>query len=491
MVATTPATRAGAAVWMAFAGLALGQLLVDIDDVVLNIALPSIASDVGLSAASVPWVVNAYVVCFGGLLLLGGRLADRYGHRAVLLTGVALFVVASLLGASASTPQAVLTSRAGQGLAAALLAPAAMSLLVHTFPDPEARARALGLWGAVTGLGAVLGLVVGGVVTEHWGWRWIFTGNAVAAVVVGTLVALLLPGGTGDRTRRVAPAGALLGVLGLVSLTWSLHQVPEHGWASQDVAVPLVVSAGALLACARVGRRSAAPLVPARLLHDRAVVVSDTCGAVVGAGLLGTFYFMSLHLQQVQGYTPVQAGLSYLPLVAALVLAAGLGSGALPRTGSRPMLVVGQLLCAAGLATLAAIGLSSEPTGFWSSLFPGLVVTGLGLGLAFVSLTATAVPGGEGTVDGGVASGLYNTALQVGGALGIAVLSGVARSRTEDVLLTGAQPDQAVTSGRVDALLVGSAILVVGALIATRMPRDAGRSARTDEEYSPHGARTS
>jgi predicted MFS family arabinose efflux permease len=281
----------------------------------------------------------------------------------------------------------------------------------------------------------------------------------------------------------------VLGVAGLVCLTWALHGVPEHGWSSTGTVLGLVGAGGALVACVRAGRRSGAPLVPGSLLRDRAVMVSDACGAVVGAALMGTFYFLSLHLQQVQGYSPSQAAWSYLPLVGGLVLAAGVGSAVLPRVGSRPLLVLGQVGCAKGLVLLAVLGLSAERTGFWTGLLPGLLVSGAGLGLAFVALTATAVPGGEGAADGGVASGLYNTSVQVGGALGIAVLSGVARARTEAA--AAAEPlREAVTSGRVTALLVGAGVLVLGAALASFLPREAGRRAGTDEAESLHAART-
>ncbi len=467
--------RASTAVWLAFCALALGQLLVDVDDVVLNIALPSIAADVHMGPADVPWAVNAYLLCFGGLLLLGGRLADRYGHRAALLVGVAVFVCASLAGTLARTSAMVVTARAGQGLAAALLAPAAMSLLVHTFRDPAQRARALGLWGAVTGLGAVVGLVVGGVVTEHLGWRWIFTGNAVAAAVVGASVLALLPGGTGNRAVRIDPVPALLAVTALGSTIVALHGTLEHGWTSLYTVTWLLVATFAGAAAIRAGRRSTAPLLPRALLRDRAVVVADLSGALVGAALLGTFYFVSLHLQQVLGYSPLQAGLSYLPLVGGLVVAAGAGSAALPRFGARPVLALGFLGCAKGLLLLAWLGIEPERSGFATSLLPGLVVTGLGLGLAFVALTAVAVPGGEGG-DGGAASGLYNTAVQVGGALGIAVLATLATARADRLAEQGTSVAYAVASGRDLALVVAAVLLVCGAGLAGLMPASAGRS---------------
>src|SRR5919107_1295898 len=262
-----PAAAAVAA-WLAFAALALGQLLVDIDDVVLNIALPSIAADVRMLPSQVPWAVNAYLLGFGGLLLLGGRLADRHGHRTVLQLGVGAFVAASLLGTVAQSSATVMAARAGQGIAAALLAPAAMSLLVHTFPDPGQRSRALGLWGAVTGLGAVVGLVIGGLVTEQLGWRWIFTGNAVAALVVGASVLALLPGGTGDRETRIEPLPALLAVTTLGSTVFTLHGTLEHGWLSAYTGTGLVVAVAAGAAAIRTGRRSSAPPIPGAPLPD-------------------------------------------------------------------------------------------------------------------------------------------------------------------------------------------------------------------------------
>jgi EmrB/QacA subfamily drug resistance transporter len=473
-----------AVAWLAFAALALGQLLVDIDDVVLNIALPSIAADVDMAPADLPWVINAYLLCFGGLLLLGGRLADRWGHRAVLLAGVVVFATSSLLGTFAHSSAAVITARAGQGLAAALLAPAAMSLLVHTFPDPDQRSRALGLWGAVTGLGAVVGLVVGGVVTEHLGWRWIFSGNAVAGIVVGASVLALLPGGTGERSIRIDPLPALLAVTALGSTVSAMHGTLAHGWGSAYTAGWLLVAAASGLGAVLTGRRSSAPLLPGSLLRDRAVVVADLSGALVGAALLGTFYFVSLHLQQVLGYSPLQAGWSYLPLVGGLVIAAGAGSAAVPRFGARPVLVLGLVGCAKGLLLLAWLGIVSEQASFWTSLLPGLLVTGLGLGLAFVALTATAIPAGEGTggegTGSGAASGLYNTAVQVGGALGIAVLATVATTRADVLLGRGVSAAQALATGRDLALVVAAGMLLAGALLALLMPASAGRSPRSD-----------
>ena len=471
----TAGSRIAASAWMAFVALALGQLLVDIDDVVVNIALPRIAADVGLTAQQLPWAVNAYLLCFGGLLLLGGRLADRYGHRAVLLAGVAVFVAASLVGTMAPSAGLLIGARAGQGLAAALLAPAAMSLLVHTFPEPGARSRALGLWGAVTGLGAVAGLVVGGLVTEHLGWRWIFTANAVTASLVGVSVLALLPGGTGDRRIRIEPMSALLATAGLSLAVYSLHDTVAHGWLSARTTLLIACSIFVLVLATVVWRRSDAPLVPATLLRNRQVLVSDGCALLTGGALMGTFYFVSLHLQQVLGYSPVEAALAYLPLVGGLIVAAGVGSPLVPRLGVRPVLAAGMASCAAGLALLATLGMSFERDAFLLTLAPGLVVCGFGLGLAFVSLTVTAIPGGQETGDDGVASGLYNTALQVGGAIGIAVLAAISGSRADQLQAAGQTAAEAVTGGRTLALLVAVGLMVAGVGLAWMLPPEAGR----------------
>ncbi len=468
--------RIAVSAWMAFVALALGQLLVDIDDVVVNIALPRMAVDVGLSARQLPWAVNAYLLCFGGLLLLGGRLADRYGHRAVLLAGVGVFVVASLVGTLAPSAGLLISARAGQGLAAALLAPAAMSLLVHTFPEPGVRSWVLGLWGAVTGLGAVAGLMIGGLVTEHLGWRWIFTGNALMAVLVGASVLALLPGGTGDRRIRIEPLSALLATTALVIIVYTLHDSPQHGWLSARAALLVTCSIFVCALAAASWRRSDAPLVPSILLRNRQVLISDGCALLTGAALMGTFYFVSLHLQQVLGYSPVEAALAYLPLIAGLIIAASAGASLVPRLGVRPVLAAGMASSAAGLALLAALGLTVHRDTFILTLAPGLVVCGLGLGLAFVSLTVTAIPGGDETSTDGVASGLYNTALQVGGAIGIAALAAVSTSRAEHLRLAGQTAAEAVTGGRVLALLVAAALMAAGVGLAWRLPSEAGRA---------------
>jgi hypothetical protein len=293
----------------------------------------------------------------------------------------------------------------------------------------------------------------------------------------------LLPGGTGDRQTRIDPLPAVLAVTALGSTVSMMHGTLSHGWVSAETAGWLLVAAVSSATAVWTSRRSSAPLLPASLLRDRAVVVADLSGALVGAALLGTFYFVSLHLQQVLGYSPMQAGWSYLPLVGGLVLAAGVGSAALPRFGARPILVLGLVGCAKGLFLLAWLGVDSERSSFWTSLLPGLLVTGLGLGLAFVALTATAIPGegteGESTASG-AASGLYNTALQVGGALGIAVLATVATARTDVMLSQGLSSAEAVTTGRDLALVVAALTLLAGAALALRMPASAGRSIETD-----------
>ncbi len=475
---TRPAAPRAALPWVAFTALALGQLLVDIDDTVLSVALPTVARDLALSDGALPWVVNAYVLCFGGLLLVGGRLADRLGSRAVLLGGVGVFAATSLGGAVAVDHLGLVAARAGQGLAAALLAPAAMNLLVRTFPEPAQRAKALGLWGAVTGSGAVVGLVAGGLVTQTVGWRWLFAGNAVLAVVVGLGVRALLPGGGGDPAVRIELLPAASATLGLVAGLHTLDVTAEHGLAA-GASLAWAAVAGSLLAVAvTVQLRGRAPLVPHALLRDRAVVVSDVAALLVGAALLGTFFFLSLHLQQVLGWSPLHTAFGYLPLIGALVVAAAVGSSLLPRTGARPVLAAGIVLCATGLGLLARLGLGGD--GHYGSFLPGLLVAGLGLGLAMVALTVGAVPahGQEGAAEGGAASGLYNTALQVGGAVGVASLAALADARARalappvgDVVAEVA----ALTAGRQLAMTVAAVALLAGAAVALALPARTGR----------------
>jgi MFS family permease len=461
--------------WVAFTALALGQLLVDIDDTVLSVALPTVARDLTLPESSLPWVVNAYVLVFGGLLLVGGRLADRFGSRAVLLAGVGVFAAASLGGGLATGQHGLVAARAGQGMAAALLAPAAMNLLVMTFRDPAQRARALGLWGAVTGCGAVVGLVVGGLVTQTVGWRWLFAGNAVLAVVVGLGVRALLPTGAGDPTVRIELLPAASATLGLVAGLHTLDVATQDGaggslaWAAASILL--------LAVAVTVQLRGRAPLVPHALLRDRAVVVSDVAALLVGAALLGTFFFLSLHLQQMLGWSPLTTAFGYLPLVGALVVAAGVGSSLVPRTGARPVLAAGLVLCGAGLALLAHLGLGGD--GQYRAFLPGLLVAGLGLGLAMVALTVGAIPGHEqgGPAEGGAASGLYNTALQVGGALGVASLAALsdAHARATDPAADLAAQLAALTAGRQLAMTAAAAALLAGAAVALALPARTGR----------------
>ncbi len=479
-LASTP-TRASAVPWVVFSALALGQLLVDVDDAVLNVALPTISRELHLSLALLPWVVNAYVICFGGLLLLGGRLCDRFGHRRILLVGVAVFVAASLAGSGVSAAGGLLAARAGQGLAAALLAPAAMSLLVSTFSDPAERARALGLWGAVTGAGALVGLLAGGLVTETLGWRWLFTGNAVAAVLVGVSVARLLPEARGSRADRIEPLGALATTAALLLGVHLLDAVRVHGWTARTVLVEALVVLALAAVAARAHRSAATPFVPAALLRDRAVLVSDGCALLAGAALLATFFFLSLHLQQALGYRPLTTAFAYLPMIVSLALAAGLASAAVSRVGVRPVLVAGMAVSSVGLTLLGLRALGDPQPGYAAGVLPGLVVTGVGLGLAFVALTVAAVPGGEGGEGSGAASGLYNTALQLGGALGVAALATVAHARTDTLLAGGADPAAAVAAGRSLALLTGSGVLAAAVALALLMPAAAGRTPSTSE----------
>jgi MFS family permease len=473
-----PATR-----WLAFAALALGQLLVEIDDAVLTIALPTIAKDLHLAPGRLPWVINAYVLCFGGFLLLGGVLADRFGARRMLQTGLGIFVVSSTVGVLATGLGGLVAARTGQGIAASLLAPAAMSMVLQTFREPAARTRALSLWGAVTGTGVVLGLIAGGAVTEWFGWRWLFGANAIAAMGVGLVVRTVVSRVAADapKKRRIEPVGAVAATVGLFALVYTFDAVHRLGWADPQTLVALVLAISGLSLCVTVQRRHPEPLIPRALLRERRIVVADLAGLLAGAGLLGTFFFVSLYLQTTLHYSPLRTGAAYLPLIGALMVAAGLAPTLMTRLGHRIVMAAGFALCSLGLLAIAVrsfgvgipglAALTGRTDSYATGLLPAMVLTGLGLGAAFITLTNQAVPDGESTESGGTASALLNTALQLGGGLGLAIFASLATSRTDHLLDAGEAPVRALTSGYGLGMVTGAVVVLLGALVALALPR--------------------
>ncbi|HEX4751437.1 MAG TPA: DHA2 family efflux MFS transporter permease subunit [Solirubrobacterales bacterium] len=444
--------------WIALALLCVAQFVVVLDASIVNVALPTIGKALNFTEDSLPWVLNAYVLTFGGFLLLGGRLADLLGRRRLFMGGLVLFALASLAGGFASTSGQLIAARAVQGLGAAILSPAALSIVATTFKDGAERNKALGIWGAVAGSAGAAGVLLGGVLTEGLGWEWVLWVNVpigmIAAALAPTLIAETR---SEDETRHFDIAGAVTITLGLSAFVFALLDAETAGWGSFQTIGTIVASLLLLAAFVAIERRSRAPLVPFSIFRVRTVTGANVVGILVGASLFSMFYFISLYMQQVLGYSPIKAGLSYLPLAISIILSAGIASGLVTKVGFKPILAVGMGLIALGLLWFTQI--SVDGTFLGDILGPSLLAA-VGLGFAFVPVTIAAVSGIEDR-EQGLASGLINTSQQVGGALGLAILAAVANA----IIGSDASPAKLV-EGFQAAFAVGAAFAVIG-LIAT------------------------
>src|SRR2546421_1871400 len=395
----------------ALAVLAVAQLMVVLDTTIVNVALPSIQRALHFSsAASLQWVVNAYILAFGGFLLLGGRVADRYGRRLVFVGGVTLFVVGSLAGGLANSSGLLVASRAVQGLGGAFMAPAALSLVTVIFTEGEERNRALGVWAAIAGTGAAIGLLLGGVLTSGLSWRWVFFVN----IPIGAFAALASYRLIGESRDPVAGgfdvAGAVTATAGLGALGFALVRANVWGWRSPTTIGGFAAAAVLLATFVLLQLRRRYPLVPLRLFRSRTLLGADIGMLFAGAGLFAMFFFLTLYMQDVLHYSALRTGLGYLPISAMIITSATLGSRILGRVGARPILVTGFLMAAGGLALLVRI----SPTTGYLDVLPSLLLIGGGMGAAFVSMTSSAVAGVP-REDAGVASALLNASQQIGG----------------------------------------------------------------------------
>ena len=444
--------------WIALALLCVAQFVVVLDASIVNVALPTIGEALNFSESQLPWVVNAYVLTFGGFLLLGGRMADLLGRRRIFMGGLILFALASLAGGLATNSGQLIAARAVQGLGAAILSPAALSIVATTFRDGAERNKALGIWGAVAGSGGAAGVLLGGVLTEGLGWEWVLWVNVpigiAAAAVAPSLIAETRDEG---GVRHFDVAGATTITLGLSALVFGLLDAERAGWSSAQTIGTLVASALLLAAFVAIERRSRAPLVPFSIFRIRTITGANIVGILVGASLFSMFFFISLYMQQVLGYSPIHAGLSYLPLAVSIILSAGVASALVTRVGFKPILAAGMALIAAGLLWFSQISVHGS---FLADILGPSLLAAVGLGFAFVPVTIAAVSGIEDR-EQGLASGLINTSQQVGGALGLAILAAVANS------IIGSSHDPVVlTEGFQSAFLVGAGFAVLG-LIAT------------------------
>jgi EmrB/QacA subfamily drug resistance transporter len=467
--------------WLALAVIAVTVLLVILDATIVNIALPAVSADLQISAASQQWIVTAYTLTFGGLLLLGGRIADFWGRKRTYLVGAAGFAVASALGGVAQDEGMLFAARALQGAFGALLAPASLALLTVLFTDPRERARAFAVYGAIAGGGSAVGLLLGGVLTEYADWRWCFWVNLPVAIVAVVAAIPIVPESRAPGDTRYDVPGAVLVTAGVAAVVYGFTLVAEtsqeNGWT--DPTALLFIGLGVLLVAAFVvvELRSRNPLLPMRIVLDRNRGGAYLTSTLVGAGLIGAFFFLSLYFQQVLGYQPVHAGLASLPTTLGVLLSAGAASAAAPRIGPKPLMVLGGLLAAGGLATLSFLDVDS---GFWALAFPGQLLLGLGLGFTFVPLSNLALVG-AGEHDAGAASAMLNATQQVGASIGTALLAtlsvGAITEYVTGVATSGGDPAdpavglQAQVEGYTTAFSWAAGLLVLGALVSAVLIR--------------------
>jgi EmrB/QacA subfamily drug resistance transporter len=458
--------------WLALYTLCAGVLMIVLDATIVNVALPSIATDLHFSPNDLSWVVNAYLVAFGGLLLLAGRVGDLVGQRGVFLAGLAVFVVSSLACALATTPWMLVSARLVQGVGGALTSAVVLGMIVSLFPDPAERARAIGVYGFVASAGGSIGLLAGGVLTSALDWRWIFLVNLPVGIVtgVGTLRYVDAGAPTAGTRRADVPSAALL-TAGLMAGVFTIVEV-----AQRSATATLVTGAvsGALLVVFVVRQaRLAEPLLPLRLFRSRVVTGANLVQGLLVVGMFGTFFLGSLYLQEVRGYGPLQIGLAFLPATLVMgVMSLRLAAGVTQRFGEQPTLVLSLLILTGGLLLMTRL-----PAGGGSyavDVAPAMVLTGLGAGLGFPALTGMAMSAAT-PADSGVASGLYNTTVQVGGAIGLAVLSTLATSRTHHLAAGGAARAEALTGGYHLAFVGAAGAAALAAALATVVLRPARR----------------
>ncbi|MDT7550515.1 MAG: hypothetical protein QOE84_2909 [Actinomycetota bacterium] len=457
---------------LALVVVAISQLMVVLDATIVNVAIPSIRSALHVSSeADLQWIVTAYTLTFGGFLLLGGRLADRIGRRRVFVSGAILFAFSSFLGGIAGNLGLLITARALQGMGGALMSPAALSLLTVIFAEGKERNRALGIWSTITAGGAALGLILGGVLTDYASWRWVLFVNVPVALLAFLGAERFVPESRDETAQGFDIPGAVLVTLGLMTLVFALVKGNEYGWSSGKTIGTLVVSALLLAAFVIVQQRVVYPLVPFRLFKSRTLTGADVGAVFVGAGIFAMFFFMILWMQVVNGWSPIKAGLAFLPMPVLIGVSAGTSAQLLGKIGPRPLLTAGPLIAGLGMLTL---GLRLEPdSSYLTVVLPSLALVALGMGAAFVSLTSSAVAGVP-HEDAGIASALLNAGQQVGGALGLAILTAVSTTRTTH-LAPGGQRDPNFIKALVDGwslgFIVGAVFLAAAALVMTSLVR--------------------
>jgi EmrB/QacA subfamily drug resistance transporter len=453
--------------WLALALLCTVQFMVVLDIAIVNVALPSIQVDLGFSQENLQWVISAYALFFGGFLLLGGRAADLLGRRRVFVAGIVVFTIASVLSGLAWSEGSLIGARALQGLGAAIISPAALSILTTTFAEGSDRNTALGAWGAVGAFGAVAGVLLGGILTDLLSWQWIFYVNAPVGAGAFVLAPMLLRESRDASARSFDVPGAVLVTSGLVLLVYAITQANGYGWGSAETIAFFVAAAATLGAFLAWESRASDPLMPFSIFRLRTLVGANVAGLILGTVMFSMFLMLTLYMQQVLGYTPLRTGISYLAVAGTAIIWSAVAAQLVTRIGVKPVLVTGMAFLAAGLLFFTQVSVGGS---YASDLLPGFLLIAVGMGFSFVPISIAALAGVR-PAEAGLASGLINTSQQIGGALGIAALSAVATSRTAADVASGSAPPFALTDGFQAAFVGGAGIAVVGVLVALLIVR--------------------
>ena len=450
--------------WVILGLLALAQFMVVLDIAIVNVALPSINRDLNFGPGGLQWIITAYTLTFGGFLLLGGRAADLYGRRKIFISSITLFSLASLACGLSNSDTMLIVMRAIQGLAAAFMSPAALSIVLSEFREGKERNTALGVWAAVAAGGAAAGVLLGGILTQYLNWRWNFFVNVPVGLLVVLAAFKLLPRHIGEENEKIKLdlPGAVSATAGLMALVYGLSKAPTDGWGSATVVSFLAASLVLLAAFIYNEKRTDQPLMPLRMFKIRNVTGGNLTALAIASTLFSMFFFLTLYVQTVLGYSPVKTGLSFLPVTFIIAITSTVVSGLVGKVGYKPFLVAGPVVLSIGLYLLS--GLPVKGT-YLKDVFPGLAVFALGMGLSFISMTLAATAGVPKHFSG-IASGVLNTSQQIGGAIGLAILSAVYVSTFKSEISLGKNPLVAQVNGYHDGLLVGGGLAIAAATVA-------------------------
>jgi EmrB/QacA subfamily drug resistance transporter len=448
--------------WFGLALLAAVQFMVVLDIAIVNVALPSIQTDLDFSQANLQWVISAYALVFGGFLLLGGRAADLLGRRRVFMVGLIAFGIGSLLCGLAWSEASLIGARAIQGLGAATISPAALAILMTTFAEGRERNIALGVWGAVGGFGAAAGVLLGGILTDALSWEWIFFVNIPVALAAFALAPVLLGESRDTRVKSFDALGAVLVTAGLSTLVLGITQGHQWGWSSGRTIGVFVLAVALLAGFVGWENRVAEPLMRFGILRTKTVLGANVSGFILGTALFSMFLMLTLYMQQVLGYSAMKTGVAYLAVAGTSIIWANVAAALVSRVGVRPLIAGGMAILSLGMVLFSQVQVDGT---YARDLLPGFLIVAFGMAMCFVPISIAALAGVSRS-EAGIASGLINTSQQIGGAVGIAILSTVAITRTENEVASGTDMPHALTSGFQIAFWVGAAIAAVGAVTA-------------------------